>query len=603
MTLKSIMRAVSISAACLTSPVILADEYALDQNWSAKDLATWQDTSQGSRLVPLSWMMALEVQDSKVPLLSDANIRSYGYTPRTLTFNHKSYRVPLGFVVDQGSDKALTFSRLRWMRDQSDNEPWVGMNCAACHTANLSYDNHTWEIQGGPTNADFQKFLAAIRESLSATQSDAEKFERFAAKVLAGSDTQDNRQALSGALGTLNQFLEKSATLNHTDLEYGPGRVDAVGHILNRVAQLNDAPNPTPNPSDAPVSYPFLWNTPQHDKVQWNGVAPNKRLGKDGLDIGALARNASEVVGVFGDVAFRSDAFLKGFDSSVRLDNLDDLERTLERLKPPKWPGKLGAIDPAKQHKGATLFAANCSSCHLPLSRDDLKSKIVAKMVAINPATEGQNLIATDAWMACNAVQFTSPAGQLKGALLNDLSGRVNDETPLVAQLGVTAREVLLNQKQTLVELALRDFLNVKPPPTPIVEKGFFAFLRSSRSAKLQRLDQCYQMAKDIKTYPTLAYKARPLTGIWATAPYLHNASVRTLYDLLLPPAQRPSSFKVGSIVFDPQQVGYIDDFGPGSPFTYDTSLLGNSNQGHDYGASSFSDDDRYALIEYMKSL
>ena len=33
-----------------------------------------------------------------------------------------------------------------------------------------------------------------------------------------------------------------------------------------------------------------------------------------------------------------------------------------------------------------------------------------------------------------------------------------------------------------------------------------------------------------------LAYKARPLTGIWATAPYLHDGSVPTLYDLLLPP-------------------------------------------------------------------
>lgn len=30
------------------------------------------------------------------------------------------------------------------------------------------------------------------------------------------------------------------------------------------------------------------------------------------------------------------------------------------------------------------------------------------------------------------------------------------------------------------------------------------------------------------------AYKARPLNGIWATAPYLHNGSVPTLYDLLL---------------------------------------------------------------------
>ena len=32
-----------------------------------------------------------------------------------------------------------------------------------------------------------------------------------------------------------------------------------------------------------------------------------------------------------------------------------------------------------------------------------------------------------------------------------------------------------------------------------------------------------------------MRYKARPLNGIWATAPFLHNGSVLTLYDLLLP--------------------------------------------------------------------
>ena len=32
-----------------------------------------------------------------------------------------------------------------------------------------------------------------------------------------------------------------------------------------------------------------------------------------------------------------------------------------------------------------------------------------------------------------------------------------------------------------------------------------------------------------------LAYKVRPLNGVWATPPYLHNGSVPTVYDLLSP--------------------------------------------------------------------
>jgi hypothetical protein len=101
-----------------------------------------------------------------------------------------------------------------------------------------------------------------------------------------------------------------------------------------------------------------------------------------------------------------------------------------------------------------------------------------------------------------------------------------------------------------------------------------------------------------------LAYKARPLEGIWATAPYLHNGSVPSLYDLLLPPAQRPATFFVGTRNFDPKKVGY--DTAPGTPgnsFRYDTSLPGNSNKGHVYGVGSLSTTQRAELLEYLKSI
>jgi len=52
-------------------------------------------------------------------------------------------------------------------------------------------------------------------------------------------------------------------------------------------------------------------------------------------------------------------------------------------------------------------------------------------------------------------------------------------------------------------------------------------------------------------------YRARPLNGVWATAPYLHNGSVPSLYWMLTPAAERPTQFCIGSRDFDPQQVGY----------------------------------------------
>jgi mono/diheme cytochrome c family protein len=84
---------------------------------------------------------------------------------------------------------------------------------------------------------------------------------------------------------------------------------------------------------------------------------------------------------------------------------------------------------------------------------------------------------------------------------------------------------------------------------------------------------------------PSDGYRAAPLSGvgIWVTAPYLHNGSVPTLEDLLRPAAERPATFMRGD-------------------FVVDTTLPGNSNQGHEFG-TTISDADRTALVAYLRSL
>ena len=90
------------------------------------------------------------------------------------------------------------------------------------------------------------------------------------------------------------------------------------------------------------------------------------------------------------------------------------------------------------------------------------------------------------------------------------------------------------------------------------------------------------------------------LNGIWATAPYLHNGSVPTVYDLLLPAAARPKKFAVGRWEYDPRKVGYVSD--GEVPWVLDTSMTGNHNGGHEYG-TALSEEDRWALVEYVKTL
>jgi hypothetical protein len=101
----------------------------------------------------------------------------------------------------------------------------------------------------------------------------------------------------------------------------------------------------------------------------------------------------------------------------------------------------------------------------------------------------------------------------------------------------------------------------------------------------------------------TNGYVAVPLDGVWLRAPYLHNGSVPTLHDLLAAPDQRATTFLRGYDVYDPVRVGFVSS-GPEAErhgFRYDTSLRGNSNQGHVYGVE-LSDEQKRALIEYLKT-
>jgi mono/diheme cytochrome c family protein len=110
----------------------------------------------------------------------------------------------------------------------------------------------------------------------------------------------------------------------------------------------------------------------------------------------------------------------------------------------------------------------------------------------------------------------------------------------------------------------------------------------------------------------TKGYVAVPLDGIWLRGPYLHNGSVPTLAHLLDPGKRvEAARFCRGSDVLDAELVGFAARLpsGPAGaercpPGTteLDTTIPGNGNQGHTYGAD-LKPDDKAALIEYLKTL
>jgi len=228
----------------------------------------------------------------------------------------------------------------------------------------------------------------------------------------------------------------------------------------------------------------------------------------------------------------------------------------------------------------------------MPLARDDLNARIKTGHVSlVRVGTEPA--IGTDPWMACNAITYASASGRLRGTPVAYLGNgpKYADQGQIADMLATTVKGTMAGQKLNIVSESLKVFLGVDRPPRVVTEEAV--------DLHPLILDACYASQSAL-----MAYKARPLDGIWATAPYLHNGSVSSLYELLLPPAQRMASFRMGTREYDPVHVGYsVQADAAGNGFTYDTTKRGNSNMGHDYGASQLTEPQRLALLAYLKSL
>ena len=117
-----------------------------------------------------------------------------------------------------------------------------------------------------------------------------------------------------------------------------------------------------------------------------------------------------------------------------------------------------------------------------------------------------------------------------------------------------------------------------------------------------------------LKARLTSGYQAPPLDGIWATAPYLHNGSVPTLWHLLRS-SQRPKvftrSFQTDSHAYDWEKIGWktrivepaaIKSAKPiDQRKVYNTTLKGRGNGGHLFG-DHLSETEVFEVIEYLKT-
>ena len=319
-------------------------------------------------------------------------------------------------------------------------------------------------------------------------------------------------------------------------------------------------------PPDSPASYPLLWDIAQHKRVQWNGSAPNLGVGGDG----SMMRNIGEVIGVFGQVTI-PDKFSEcpNFESSAALPQLRMLESWISELHSPQWPGAFPPLREAMVSRGEIIYRSECQRCHALLADTrNVPNPLPTSLISVNE-------VQTDRKLLDNFNKFTANSRQLQGHLTLLNPRRIwttFQPTDSVALITAYITAGVLNGEDPKGTHRVRDALALFWEGTPDM----------------------------------YAYKARPLNGVWATAPYLHNGSVPNLEELLKEPKERAAAFCLGTAEFDPAIVGYPALPDPsrscGAQFKLDTSLPGNRNIGHNYG-TRLSLKDKHALVEFMKSL
>ncbi|MGF6514959.1 mono/diheme cytochrome c family protein [Pseudomonas sp. BT76 TE3572] len=550
------------------------------EQWSASDRETYYFTPQGTQVKGLryDWFKALELPFSQQRFAAPEYLARFGFLidPSQRPTPNNPGNLPVGFARHQ---------------NPGSQDEFLDITCAACHTGELRFNGQAVRIDGGsaqhvlPSSVPTLRggsFGQALVASLTSTYYNPWKFERFARNVL-GQDYEARHQQLREDVKvSLDTFLKVAWNDTHRGLyptEEGPGRTDAFGRIAN--ASFGDAISATNyRVANAPVDYPQLWDMWTFDWVQWNGSAQQP-----------MARNIGEALGVGATLNFfdADGQPLKGdarYPSSVRLGDLHLIEQTLQRLKPPAWPEELlGAIDKTQAAKGRELFTENCAGCHVPRSVQSNGRWVQhLKMLPVE-------FIGTDAGAANNIAdhRFDLTALQWAPAELAQLD----------VQLQPTPTESLdLSKLSSAKGLAY---------------VTAFVGNRAYREANIPTAERPDMdgFGLPIGVRELRAYKARPLAGVWATAPFLHNGSVPSIYQLLSPQDERATTFYKGTFEYDPRHLGYrTETFANG--FMFDTRITGNHNSGHEFRAGKrgngvigrwLQPEERWALLEYLKVL
>lgn len=551
----------------------------LDVGLTSAQSTLWRYTPEGSDLAPVDILRAMK--DFETGRLYVDALDYYGFIPSPASSSNP-YGLPIGWATHVPSYSPL-------------GQDYVSINCAACHTAQLDYQGQAMVIDGGSNMADIEALALSIESSAVKMLEDPIEVLLFIHRLLNLEPPADAKGKSFGA---------------HVD--------DHVKEFLNHYADA--VQNDTPEPDDL--------------VAKALGEAFTRILDEDTNDgpVAELASDLVKVVQVAEEASSKVQRLLTAVhDLKALLTNrLQLAKRALTALKisQPAGPGRddpWGIIRNVLFDSGTELDAPTSIPAlydsqyfgwyHADGNTNSVMQRDIAQAVAlggfVDPDTGQSSLLPRAIWQLEDVMRtLKSPAwpadrfGQpdadkvARGKVLFDqhcLSCHQAHEGQLMAlddigtdpnradsflrpQNGMPFHEALAQEAETL-EKTVYEQANISQEEVEQHEYNGPPVWRG-----------------------TGEYQSRLLSGIWSTAPYLHNGSVPTLYDLLLPVDLRPATFQLGSREYDPEKVGYITDAVEDSRFTYDITTDGGANTGHEYGVD-LDDGARWDLVEYLKTL
>ncbi len=557
----------------------------VNQGLTATERDRFYHLTMGSEIVPLAWLRALESVSTGQPFLD--NVERFGLIPDPASADG----LPIGLTAAPSKD-ARFVGKL------------VGFNCAACHTGEMTYQGKTVRIDGGSSLFDAEAFTKDLLGSLITTFKSPEKFVAFVKRQLQDKEHADRLAAdhpaayrlLSGnglaalekAFAKLHQEEQKSLKnlAIDLDMQLHDDRAAAKTKLQELIGKIDLGELPEKIAIDLQTDAGAVRETLTH-------LIESMRLLKARLDFAkkAAALGNLKLANTHGGPG-RVDDFgaARAFLFDIKYARAMNAPCSIPHLwgaTKLSWSNYDGSTQSTLERSVATALAGGAVfdpttyQSTVPLRNLGELEALSAKITA--PAWPEEVFGKIDRAKAeRGAVHFKEHCAKCHGP---------PDLLFAVKEIGTDAQR-LLNYD---VPLGERSFA------AAVQEETGKYVARAAEDDKVAAAELAKLRAGHKNVWRTTnQYAARPLAAIWATPPFLHNGSVPTIYDLLLPVEQRPNSFPIGQRDYDPLKLGYVTAIKGEPIFRFDTSIVGNRNVGHEYG-TTLSDPQRYELIEFLK--